>query len=227
MPQAIWVKNSTNPSGIRKVLPESGGKIRWLRGLVGQGPSLFLGEVRSSPRSPRGIVILRRLLFTAALWGGTSLGLAFKALAASGICSAPSTDYMPQGWSDPLILQWTDDGALDVLSCKQDQESYVSRPVRWATVHLPGLKTVKNGEEKRLILDTRDGPIDLGTLASQPCLPHFSGKSRVECVVLFGEKKSKASESLIWSLSLSLGEDAGVATERVFSPLNNPMVLPI
>jgi hypothetical protein len=134
-----------------------------------------------------------------------------------------TTDHLPQGWSDPLIFQWTEDGALDVLSCKHDPEAQAPRLLRWATVHLPGMQTVKSSDGKRLIIETKDGPIDLGTLASQPCLPYSVGKSRVECSVLFGEKKSKHSGPITWSLSLSLGEDAGIATEKVFSPLGNPL----
>ncbi len=227
MPQTTWVKNPTNPFGIKKNLPEPAAKTRWLHGFISQGPPPFQGKVRPSSWSTLIIPFLGQIPLMMALWGGASLGVGLEARADSGVCSAPSTDYLPKGWSDPLILQWTEDGGLDVLSCKQDREAHVLRPVRWATVHLPGLRTIKNSGDKRLVLDTRDGPVDLGTLASQPCLPHFGGKSRIECAVLFGEKKSKDSERMTWSLSLSLGEDAGVATERVFFPLNNPMPLQI
>lgn len=225
MTPANWGKNPTNPFGIKKVLLEPAAKTRWLHGFIIQGLPPSRGEVWALLRLPLVVLFLRRLLIAVALCGGASLGLEREALADSGICSAPSTDYIPQGWSEPLILHWTDDGALDVVSCKQDQESHVSRPVRWATVHMPGIRTVKNSEGKKLILETRDGPIDLGTLASQPCLPHFSGKSRIECAVLFGEKKIRAIEPITWSLSLSLGEDGAIATEKVFSPLNHPMPL--
>jgi len=117
---------------------------------------------------------------------------------------------------------WKDDGALDVVSCGQDPATKIIRPLRWATVYLPGMRTIVQQGIRKLILDTRDGPMDLGELSSQPCLRKSQSKARIECALLFGEKKQRRSELVTWSLSLSLGEDAAIAAETLFSPHLQP-----
>lgn len=153
---------------------------------------------------------------------GTLLGRPVEARAADSVCRGMTYEHTPHGWNEPLTLKWQEDGALEVVSCGWDQETKVRRLLRWATVYLPGIRSTHQNGQRILLLDTRDGAIDLGDLSSQPCLGKTHPKGRVECTLIFGEKRERGSGAIIWTLSLALGEDAGIASEVVFSPRRQP-----
>jgi hypothetical protein len=153
---------------------------------------------------------------------GVPIGQPLKAATVETLCEAAVLDDIPRGLSEPLMLWWKDDGGLDVVGCGRDLDPKKIKLSRWATVYLPGIRTVEHNGVRKLILETQEGPISLGELSLQPCLPQSRSRGKIECSILFGEKKLRPPNPVTWHISLTLGEDAGAASEAVFFPQKKP-----
>lgn len=141
-----------------------------------------------------------------------------RAASFEALCSSGVLDDIPQGGSEPLVLRWRDDGDLDVLRCGRDSDTKKITLSRWATIHLPGVRAAEHNGVRQIMLDTSEGSIPLGDLSSQPCLPQSRAKGRIICSLIMGQKKDRKRNPVSWFASLTLGEDAGPASESVFFP---------
>jgi len=181
----------------------------------GRSQARLTGRKTSVPTCPLMLIYVMVLC-------GVPIGQPLKAATVETLCKAAVLDDIPRGLSEPLMLWWKDDGALDVVGCGRDPDTKKIKLSRWATVHLPGIRSVELDGIRTLILETRDGPISLGGLPLQPCLPQSRTRGQVECSILFGEKKLRPPNPVTWQISLTLGEDAGAASEAVFFPQKKP-----
>lgn len=137
-------------------------------------------------------------------------------------CQAPLMEVEPHDFSRPLTFAWRADGTLDLLSCVKDRFTAEVRVWRWANVTFAGVKTHDVAGVKRLMLETRDGPLDLGALEASPCMPQEHDRSPIKCGLLFGERTVRGTQKRSWSLSLTLGDGDEIASETRFVPFDVP-----